>query len=170
VEPPKPVDDIERNVIRDVADPGWHVAHVPPEGETPGWSFTIGLQHTFGHPEIVVFGVPHEVAHDLLNLAGEAIASGRAYEVGPVYLDFLEDYGCVFRDVRAAWFGPFLGLAVWFYRGLDFPVRQLFWPSRDHAYPWDAHASDSLKATQPLLYEADPAAANAEALLATLED
>ncbi len=168
--PPKATDAPEQKALRDIEKYGWHIVHVAPEGDSPGWSFTIGLHHGFGHPELVVFGVPHQAAHDILNVAGEAIKGGKTYEVGPAYLDFLEGYAIEFRPVQERWFAPFLGLAVWYYQGVGFPVRQMFWPSRDHHMPWDAEASDSLRDSQPLLYEDDPAAARAEALLATLED
>lgn len=39
-----------------------------PEDDQPGWAYTVGLSQTFEHPELILFGLPLDVAHVLLNL------------------------------------------------------------------------------------------------------
>ena len=82
---PAPRGEPDRKVIRDVNVHGWHVVNVPPESETPGWLFTIGLHHNFSHPELVIFGLDRDVAHSVLNNLGEGIRNGQRYEAGREY-------------------------------------------------------------------------------------
>ena len=142
---------------------------VPADEATPGWAFTIGLFHRFGHPELIVFGLPLDVAHEVLNLTGEAIGSGKVYEDGSRHDDFLEGYSVVVRSARPRWIGPFLGLGSWFYSQEAFPFAQLLWPDREGRMPWDPDASPWMRDNQPLLYEDTIEAARTAALLESMD-
>ena len=91
----------ERKVVADVQQHGWHVIKVLPEGDTPGWAYTIGLFHTFGHPEIILFGLPLDTAHVLLNTAGAAIRAGKVFQPDVPYDDFVQGYDCVLKPTAA---------------------------------------------------------------------
>jgi len=151
--PPRPTDEHDEQVLRDVRDPGWHVVQVGSEDESPPWAFTIGLFHNFGHPELVLFGLPHDTAHVLLNLAGHAVKAGRRFETDTPYGDFLEGYDCILRAADRGWYSAFVGYAGWFYQGESFPLLQLFWPDRDGVMPWEPRATAWQRANQPLLYK-----------------
>ena len=56
----------------DIETYGWHVIKVLEDDEGPGFAFTIGLFKRFGHPELIVFGLPLDTMHEMLNAAGEA--------------------------------------------------------------------------------------------------
>jgi hypothetical protein len=42
------------------------VAVLPGEGKT-GFSYSVGFEESLGHPEIVMIGLPEELAHQLIN-------------------------------------------------------------------------------------------------------
>jgi hypothetical protein len=46
------------------------------DDEGPGFAFTIGLYQRFRHPELLVFGLPLDTMHLMLNGAGEAGGAG----------------------------------------------------------------------------------------------
>ena len=111
----------------------------------------VGLYKRFEHPELVVFGLPPDTMHRLLNVAGEAARSGQVYVVGQGYNDLLEAYSCTFRPVPVKHYQPYLGYARWYYRGGDFPALQLVWPDREHRDPWAAPADAGIRGAQPVL-------------------
>jgi hypothetical protein len=49
----------------DIATYGWHVIKVFEDDEGPSFAFTIGLYKRFGHPELVVFGLPLDTGAEL---------------------------------------------------------------------------------------------------------
>mgnify|MGYP000288625117 CR=1 FL=1 len=167
---PTPQDEGDRQLLFNVQTHGWHVVMVPADEETPGWCFTVGLQHNFQHPEIVVFGLPLDTAHVLLNTAGAAIQAGREFAADVRYDDFHDGYECAFQPVRSKWHEPFLGYACWFYGEQGFRALQLSWPDRDGALPWDTPADSQLRASQPLLFESEEGAAGVLELLASMEE
>jgi hypothetical protein len=137
----------------DIETYGWHVIKVLEDDEGPGFAFTIGLFKRFRHPELIVFGLPLDTMHEMLNTAGEAVRAGRPYESGGSYDDILETYRCTFRPVPRQRYEEYLGSARWYYGGSDFPALQLFWPDKEHRYPWDAPQDAWIRWAQPVLDE-----------------
>ncbi len=165
---PKATSPMHEKCIANVREHGWHVVKVPEKGDTPSWCFTIGLHHTFGHPEIITFGLPLDTGHQLLNIGGDAIKTGRRFAAGTPYDDFLNGYLCEFRCVHPMWYRWFVGYAMWFYKRERFPIVQLFWPDRDGVFPWAAAPGAWIRGAQPLLYETEEVAAGTTALLASM--
>ena len=159
------LDEADRRILENVNEHGWHVALVLEQGTTPGWGYSIGFYHTFRHPEVVVFGLPKDLAHSVINFVGDDIKAGKRFESGKQYAELLDGVLCTLQRVEKVWYRPFLGRAIAFYNGEAFPVLQCVWPDKDQNYPWDPkYRSDWLWA-QPLLFHSDPTKANAKGLL-----
>jgi hypothetical protein len=135
----------------DIEAYGWHVIKVYEDEEGPGFAFTIGLFQQFVHPELIVFGLPLDTMHLMLNAAGEAVRAGRTYAPGKDYDDILEGYSCTFRPVPRRQYKEYLGYARWYYQGDNFPALQLIWPDREHRYPWATPSDDWIRTAQPVL-------------------
>ena len=165
---PDPQDDTDRKLLEDVDQHGWHIIRVPGSDEVPSWAFSIGVFHTFGHPEIVVFGLPLENLHQIINSIGRAIRQGGSFPPDSQSDDVLEGRSCLFRAVHEAWYKPFLGYAIWFYQGTSFPAVQCLWPDRYGRFPGEPQYDPDLANLQPLLWEPDPASARTEATLRAL--
>jgi hypothetical protein len=141
-------------VHRDVELYGWHVVLIQGD-EEPGFLFTIGLWQTFRHPEILLFA-PSE---DPTGMAGrlqpvaERVSEGEVFEPDSVHEEIFGRFSGAFRTVERQWYPWFLGTAMAFYGGVDFPVVQLFWPDRDGTFPWETGFSAELHPFQPLLFE-----------------
>lgn len=56
-----------------IAEHGWAVRHVVGPDPAQCLSYTVGLT-AYLHPEVVMTGLPHEVAHTFLNIAGRIVA------------------------------------------------------------------------------------------------
>lgn len=157
----------DRKVIYDINTHGWHVTIVLPDGANPGWAYSIGLFHTFRHPEILVFGLDGDLMHQLINHVGREARRGARIEPEQEYGDIIERYRCMFRPVNTSWYPHVLCYATWFYKGSAFPALQLFWPDKAQRYPWDPNFESRFLGDQPLLFQAVSGEARASYLLAT---
>jgi hypothetical protein len=146
---------------QDVETYGWHVVLIQSD-EEPGFLFTIGLWHSFRHPEILLFA-PSEDPTGMtgrLQPVAERVSEGEVFAPDSVHEEIFGRFAGAFRIVERQWYPWFLGTAMAFYGGIDFPVLQLFWPDRDSAFPWEPGFSAELHPFQPLLFELDASLAN----------
>jgi hypothetical protein len=145
--------EAQRLVLADIAANGCYLAAVPELAGRPGYAYTAGLQHTYGHPELIVFGLGEEVAGDLLEALVEAIAGGARFAAGQRCDGFLRGYPIGFRAVHPSRFERFLPAAVWAFPDGDRTALQVVWPDQQGRMPWDAGVREVFRACQPLLGE-----------------
>jgi hypothetical protein len=141
----------ERKVLDDVDEYGVHVVHVPAEGDGPGFSFTVGLWHSFEQPEVIVFGLEDELAADLLNAIADEASEDRKYLDGTRHDDVLVGYPVRFVAVPRERYRDFLGLAIWAHESDAFPCVQLVYPDKQGRWPWDTGVREGFAAAQPVL-------------------
>lgn len=151
---PTPRDEHEQKALDDVERHGLHIVHVLEEGDLPPFSYTVGLYHTFGHPEVLVYGLPNDSAHSLLNHLASQLREGKKYVAGGTYSDLLDGFRATFRVVPLAQYREHVGWATWFNERPDFPVLQLIYPDRQGQWPWDSGASDGFRHQQMVLADA----------------
>jgi hypothetical protein len=144
-------DSGEIKLLADVERFGWHCLNILAEGEEPSYSFTVGLFHSYKHPELIVFGLPANVAHQILHIAAEAIKNGTPIDLSLPTNEFLEGYPCCFVEVPAGHYRENVGFCRWFYEGDAFPLYQIVWPSREGYFPWHPAAAESFRSVQPVL-------------------
>ena len=148
---PTPTDDQERKLLADVEEYGWHVVAVAADDEGPGFAYSVGFFHTFGHPEVIVFGLDTDIMIDIINGIGDQIEAGEALNDLDESGDVLEGYNIFFRTVEHRHYPEYYGCALWFYQGATFPALQCIWPDAEHHYPWHPECEPGLAAQQPLL-------------------
>lgn len=141
----------EQKLLADVDEYGLHIVHVPEGTEGPAFSYTIGLWHNFEQPEVLVFGLPDEVAHELLNAIADAADDGRKFLDQHRHEGLLVGYAVRFVAVPAHAYARHLGLARWAYEGDDFPCVQLVWPDKQGRWPWESGVRDGFRESQPVL-------------------
>jgi hypothetical protein len=146
----------DRKLLMDVQAYGWHVTGVFAKkgGLGPGyWAYSIGLFHSFGHPEVIVYGLKLENCMDVINEIGRQVKMGKHFEITSEYKDILTDpYQCAFRLVQLKCYGDYLGTALWFYESDSFPAMQCFWPDNSGKLPWDEECSPDVRTAQPFLF------------------
>src|SRR5689334_2354117 len=85
---PPPQDDYDRKVFADIERTGWSVLLIhDDEGRgVPDFAYSVGLWHTFGHPEILVSGTNPQTAGRLINTIGGHIkVANHSFKPGPRY-------------------------------------------------------------------------------------
>ena len=143
--------DAEEQCERDIQSCGLHVLKVTGDDEWPEFAYTVGLFHTFNHPEVIVLGLPGETAHVILNDLADAIRSGKRFAAGDQTEDLLENYACKFLAVPPAQVAAHFGWALWYYGDNTFPALQPVYPDREHRWPGDEGVAAGFLRQQPVL-------------------
>lgn len=132
---------------------GWSVQHVE-AGESPdepAFSYTIGLWKGFEHPDLIVVGLPQEIAHGVLNQVGERIRGGEQVSLDED-LDWIGPYPIRFRQVMTrASYQEYVGRGLDYYEGQPFPLLQLLWTDKERRFPGDPGTTESFNRAQPIL-------------------
>ena len=144
-------DESEQKVIDDIADFGWHCVHIIAEEDLPEYSFTVGLFQTYKHPELIIFGLPSKVSHQILGIVADAVKTGQPFDLAQPTDALISNYSCCFAQVPTSEYHEHVGYCRWYYRGNDFPLYQIVWPSRAGLFPWHPQAAPEFRAAQPVI-------------------
>lgn len=144
-------EDRERRLTSDVEEFGWHVIAVPEDDEGPAFAYSVGLSRSFGHPEVILFGLDPGAMHGIINLIAGRVKRGEKFSAGGPVGGILDGYGVRFLDVDPKHYAEFFGYARWFSKGDGFPALQCLWPDRHGRFPADPGFPESLRDRQPLL-------------------
>lgn len=140
--------EADEGTISRVEEFGCEVVSVKATLAGMGWSYTIGLYDTTGHPEIVTVGLGPDVAHCALNEAADLQREGIDLSQGR-YRDVIGEVECEFRPVDRAWITQLMDGAVWYYQGEDFPVLQAVYPDLENRFPEEKEFDAAFE--QPLM-------------------
>lgn len=162
---PPPASHRDRQILDAVASRGWLVVSASPRTSGPSWAFSIGLFHSFGHPEVLLFGLPADAMRAILESLGERVKDGAVFRDGTESPEILQGCDVAFRAVARLWYPFVLSYANWFYRSRPFPVLQVLWPDRNREFPWERPFPVDARTAQPLLFLSDPPQARAIPLL-----
>lgn len=143
----------DQKLIDDIEEYGLHIIHVIEDEVGPGFSYSVGLYHTYKHPEIIIVGLKQELSHIIINEISERIKKGESFNVRYFYSGLIDDFDCYFIDVYKSHYKDYVGYALWFYEPIDFPLIQCIYPTIKGIYPWQPEWPESLKNLQPILGE-----------------
>jgi hypothetical protein len=153
------LDDEERNFVSNITEHGWFGTHVYADDDGPGFSYTTGFWVNLQFPEIIVFSLNGETAHNVLWHIYREIKDGRPLAVGKPLPDIFSGLDAVLLPVSKSHYEAHLGWARWFYHGDDFPCLQLVWPDKDGVFPWQPGFAPEHEGAQRDLTESGWAAA-----------
>lgn len=148
------MDENEARILADVDRFGWSVMKVSND-VGPDFAYSVGMFRTLRHPEILLFGLPLDMMHRLINDVGEQARAGRRYIAGQVTDEFLEGYDVTFRLVPPFQYEGHLGWANWLHGGTEYPALQLVYPDRYHRWPWGEGVEPDFLRSQPVLADID---------------
>ena len=151
--PFKRLDEHEQNFVSNVREHGWFRTNVFGEEALPGFSYITGFWLSAQTPEIIVFSMKAQIAHDLL---WDMFRDGRAGVKYPVAMrtnQIFANAPAYLFPVAKNRYREHLGWSRWFYGGDDFPCLQLVWPDRDGLFPWEQGFDESFRQDQQDLTE-----------------
>lgn len=142
---------IESIINGDIEIEGCHIVLVEADDYLPAYAYTIGLFQTYGHPEVICFGLAPEVLKSLLQDTHQLVKQGRKLIPGYLFPEFLKGFKTQFLKVNPAYYPDYFGLAQEHYKSRNFPALQLVWPDKQHNFPWEESFNPNWKFRQPAL-------------------
>jgi hypothetical protein len=141
---------VER-VRADIERYGLHVTGVIPTANADlpyPFTYTTALEVPYGHPELLVVGIPPELAHQVINAAVAQIKEGKRYGEGTH--DVLQGFPVYARRVPddPDTYDELFGECVRACGGRDFDVLQLVLPDKQRRFPWDPDCGPAYVRTQ----------------------
>jgi Domain of unknown function (DUF4262) len=140
----------QQQLLADIAESGVHIVHVETD-DGAGYAHTIGLWESFEQPEVIVFGLPEDVAVDLLETVADEASEERKFRAGEKADGLLIGYPARFFDVPKELVARLLPDAAWAYQEAEFPCVQLVWPDKQGRWPWEPGVREGFAAAQPVL-------------------
>lgn len=132
-----------------IARHGVAVITVGPARDAPSFSYTVGLSDD-GLPELLVLGLPAEVAQPVLNTLAARLRREGALRLNEPLTDVFAGTTAVLHEVPLARSAPYVRVAAHRRAGV-LRVLQLIWPDAAGRFPWQAGCEPSFLAAQPLL-------------------
>jgi hypothetical protein len=145
-------DPVDLRIIEDIQQHGWHVIMVPEDDAGPGFAYTIGLAHSYGAPELAMFGLDVRLMHRALNVLAQEAANGIALADGQEHSEVLERYLVTLRRADQRWYRTFFGRAIGFYRQPPLHVLQVCWPDSKGAFHLQEDCGEQHRQSQPQLW------------------
>lgn len=146
----------ERQVLDDVEENGVHVVNVPETAGCPEHSYSVGLWHSFEQPEVIVFGLPSEIASELIEAIADEAAEGVEFATNSRHDGLLQAYAVRFEAVPPRCHATHLPLACWAHETEQFPVLQIVWPDKHGRWPWEEGVREGFRDAQPVLGRQEP--------------
>lgn len=138
----------ERKNLELIKRHGWMVQSVLPGEDSPSFSYTIGLPAYLEVPELIIFGLGHEIESTILN---EAV--GQLEDFGKIDPDKLvKGYSTRIETVVSHRASLFMAGAEWFNRGKMPEARQIVWPDSNGRFPGEAGFDKKFLRLQPRLW------------------
>ena len=130
----------------DIAEFGWHFIHVfDPDEDLQDFSYSVGFEQTFKHPEVMIFGLPRESSHAIISEIAEDIKNGITFKTDERLKNVIGgDFEVMFKPVAQAGFDSHLGAAQGFYN-VPFRALVMFWPDKDNRLPFDAGCENTVQ-------------------------
>ena len=144
--------DFEQQILDNIQQSGWHCNAVAAGKAYPTFVYTVGLEHCYRHPELIIFGLAPVTAHGILSKIVQRLsAEGDSELTNTASADEPWSYVAVPESNRAE-----LALStLWYYEGTDFRMDQVIWPCPNGKFPWDDAADDAFIKSQPVLGNRD---------------
>ncbi len=146
---------IQARIVKRVAKSGYSCAGGP-EPDGPGFGYSIGFWESAKAPEVILFGMPPELAQDVLFEVYRALRKGELTLADQVR--WAEEPTLAFRavhptQIRRAHFNA----AIWYrnHRGVGrggLEAVQLVWPDTHGVFPWEEGYDTSYRPRQTELW------------------
>ncbi|WP_153213846.1 DUF4262 domain-containing protein [Tritonibacter litoralis] len=148
---PEELDEAEKTFVTNIREYGWAATHVAEEADLLGFSYTTGFWHHFGQPELILFSLPPESAHQIFWIFAEAYEAKQTFPEDQPFEGVLDQWDVILKTVSKGHYPCYVNWSRWFYNGEDFPQQQLFFPAATGDFPWEPNAPEDFVNLQPNL-------------------
>ncbi len=138
----------------------WKAIAVEPSEHSAGFVYSAGFMASFGHPEVIVFGLDPDEGYAILAVLAEDLASGRSYAEPGEYDGVVVDGLVAIRPVHESQHEIYLGYAMEAARlgggTAELHAVQLFWRDSQGRFPFQLGCDPLVAHVQPRLEFAVP--------------
>lgn len=140
-------------ILKNIEKNGCHITHVDAEETSPSFTYSIGIEKSTGHPDVIITGMDKDSAHFLINEYNFRIKDGESFEADKFYDEFLEDAQVTFKTVAPKHYDRYFPLGQWYYEGDNFTALHFIWPDLSGIWPWEKKANKDHRYLIPPLYK-----------------
>lgn len=151
--PQEALDEAEQSFVAKLREHGWFRTGVHADDDGPGFSYSTGFWVTLRQPEIIIFDLRDDIAHDVLWDLFRSAKEGEALPPGTRTDRVFANLSAYAFPLAKRHYANHLGWSRWFYGGDDFPCLQIVWPDRAGIFPWEAGFDLTFANKQPDLTE-----------------
>lgn len=144
-------DDLLEQTKTNIAKYGLQVIMVNGTDYSPSFAYSIGLFETYKQPEIICFGLPNQLVHEIINDVADLMKNGESIKTYTNYNNIFKNSRAEFLPVDNANIDDYLGAALNYYDSTKFPAVQLVWSDRNDNFPWEDNFEEEFRHDQPLL-------------------
>lgn len=145
-------ENLRRWLLGTADEHGAAVLHIEGDGDNAPFAFSVGVWRRFARPELVVIGLPREVAQAVINTYVQRVRDGERFEPGVLYRGFLGECPVTVERVAGRYYPEYFGSAFLVYGGDDFPALQMVVSLPEvHVFPWQPDAPEGFADYQPVL-------------------
>jgi hypothetical protein len=142
---PEVVASLKRRIARE----GWAMAGVGTRNAAATYVYTVGLQKTFAHPDLIMFGIAPERAKSVLDIIAKRVKAGEPVHEGVMILGAAE-LPLMPRTADAA--RVELLVPAQLARG-RYDYVQIVWPDGKERFPWEAGFDKRRLRSQSFLFD-----------------
>lgn len=139
----------EQHFVEQIRKHGWISTHVASDDDGPGFTYTTGYWLKFDFPELILFSLGGQVAHNAFWHIYNELAAGGRFPVGEPIEDIFQKFPAVLFPVSMQKYESHLGWCRWFYGSDNFECLQLVFPDSSGHFPWSSRSSESFRTAQP---------------------
>ncbi len=128
----------DKTLLGNIATHGWAPVSVFggwTEEDSPSLVYTVGLYKNYGHPELLISGIPTRVSLDILAPVVERIKLGESFVHGQMDTWALNGCPICFAAIPQKLVSSHMGKSELAY-DLPPPALQIYWPDSSGNFPW----------------------------------
>jgi len=129
----------QNSIKENIQKHGWQFQFVfDANGEKEDFAYSIGLEESFDHPEIMIFGLERDTMHSILSDIVSDIRDGTKFKEGVRNGNVLSgEFEVLFKCVKDELLPEYAGIATQYYNR---PIRLMvmFWPDKSNILPTEA--------------------------------
>jgi hypothetical protein len=132
---------------------GFAFLSIGQDGDTPSFAYTVGITESYGCPELIIFGVGHNVADAVFNGLVKKIVNGERFIDGDVVIEIL-NMPVTVKAVSKEIASPFALNVASRYKGTKYTptFQQIVYPDQSGKSPWEPGYDEGMRRIQSELW------------------
>lgn len=134
---------------------GFAFLSIGQDGDTPPFSYTVGITETYKSPELIIFGVGQNVADAVFNGLVQRVENGERFNEGDVVIELL-NMPVAIKAVASEIARPFTLNVASRYKGSKHSptFQQIVYPDQAGNFPWESGYNEEMRRIQSELWTA----------------